>query len=180
LTHDEEMETLRYPVGRFSPKRNSTDEDRDVWIGQIERLPAELGSAIAGLDADQLDTPYRPGGWTVRQVVHHLADSHVNSHVRFRLAVTEREPVIRPYQEAAWAELPDARDGDPAMSLELLSGLHRRWVAFLRSLDADAWRRAFQHPESGRITLDTSLQLYAWHGRHHVAHVRKLRERMRW
>jgi hypothetical protein len=180
LTNDQEMETLRYPVGRFSPNPNAGAEDRDAWIGEIDRLPAELESVIAGLDAAQLDTPYRPDGWTVRQVVHHLADSHVNSHIRFRLAATEREPVITPYQEGAWAELPDARDGDPDMSLELLSGLHQRWVIFLRTLDADAWVRGFQHPEAGRITLDTNLQLYAWHGRHHVAQIRKLRERMGW
>lgn len=128
----------------------------------------------------QLDTPYRPGGWTVRQVVHHLADSHLNSYQRFRLALTERSPLIKPYDETAWAELPDAKTAPIAVSLSLLDGLHARWIALLRSLDEDGFARTFRHPELGEKRLDWTLGLYAWHSRHHLAHIRNLRQRMDW
>lgn len=149
-------------------------------IDDIAALPADLRAAVAGFSPNQLDTPYRPGGWTVRQVVHHVPDSHLNSYVRFKLAVTEEEPVIKPYDEAAWAELPDARGDDVEGSLLLLAALHRRWTHFLRSLDDAQFGRSFRHPELGVVTLDHNLQLYAWHGRHHLAHVTRLRERMAW
>ena len=172
---------LRYPIGRFQPPSRCDDDLRRAWIGELTALPRLVSKAIAGLDDRQLDTPYRPGGWTVRQVVHHLPDSHLNSYTRFRLALTEDQPVIRPYYEARWAELPDARDGPPALSLALLEALHARWVALLRTLAPDEWQREFVHPEHGRrIALNETLALYAWHGRHHVAHITGLREREGW
>lgn len=172
---------LRYPIGRFVPPESVSDADRRGWIGEITALPRLVSAAVAGLDDARLDTPYRPGGWTVRQVVHHLPDSHINSYTRFRLALTEPEPTIRPYHEERWAELPDAREGPVALSLVLLEALHARWVALLRSLEPADWARTFVHPEHGRrVTLDENLALYAWHGRHHVAHITALRAREGW
>ena len=129
---------------------------------------------------EQLDTPYRPGGWTVRQVVHHLPDSHMNAYVRFRLALTENEPTIKPYEQQLWAELPDAKTADIEMSLKLFEGLHQRWVLLLRSMKPEDFHRKYIHPESGVNVLDNVLQLYAWHGKHHVAHITSLRKRMGW
>ena len=149
-------------------------------VDQIAAAPATLRAAIGGLSDAQLDSPYRPGGWTVRQVVHHLADSHINSYVRFRLALTEDQPLIKPYREDRWAELPDARGGPVEVSLLLLDGLHARWVDLLRPLTDAEWKRAFRHPEIGLISLEQNAALYAWHGRHHVAHILSLRERMAW
>lgn len=177
---EEELERLRYPVGRFRAKAGISADERRALIEEIAALPAKLRAAVSDLSPEQLDTPYRPGGWTVRQVVHHLPDSHLNSYVRFKLAVTESEPLIKGYDEAAWAELADGRGEDIEMSLTLLEALHRRWTAFLRSLDAEAYGRGFRHPEVGVVTLETNLQMYAWHGRHHLAHVTNLRERMGW
>lgn len=176
----EELERLRYPIGRFQARADLTPDNRRALIRDIAALPVELRAAVSDLSPEQLDTPYRPNGWTLRQVVHHLPDSHLNSYVRFKLAVTDEEPRIKDYDEVAWAELTDSLRGDIEMSLVLLEGLHDRWTAFLRSLDAEAYRRAFLHPELGAVTLDVNLQLYAWHGRHHLAHVTNLRERMRW
>lgn len=178
-----ELERLRFPIGRFEARDELSGAERRALIEEIEALPADFREAVADLSPEQLDTPYRPGGWTVRQVAHHLPDSHVNAYVRFKLAVTEEEPTIKPYDESAWAELADARRGDLEMSLALLEAVHRRWTAFLRSLDPDdpgAWKRAFRHPEIGVVPLDTNLQLYAWHGRHHRAHVTSLRKRKGW
>lgn len=180
LGRDEELERLRFPVGRFRPRPNISAHERDALIEQIAALPAQLRAAVSGLTDDQLDTRYRAGGWTVRQVVHHVPDSHVNSYVRFKLALTEDEPPIKGYDEAAWAELPDARTADVNISLALLEALHHRWTILLRSLADEQFARAFQHPELGLVTLETNLQLYAWHGRHHLAHVTVLRERMAW
>jgi hypothetical protein len=171
---------LRYPIGKFTPPDASTPDDRSRRIDEIAGLPGALRAAVGGLSPEQLDTPYRPGGWTVRQVVHHVPDSHINAYVRFRLALTEPEPTIRPYEEARWAELDDARTLPPDVSLALLDALHDRWVTLLRALPGDAWPRTLRHPESGVHDLDWLLALYAWHGRHHVAHVTALRERMGW
>jgi hypothetical protein len=139
-----------------------------------------LRNAVSGLNEEQLDTPYRPDGWTVRQVVHHLADSHINSYVRFRLALTENQPTITVYDENAWANLPDARDSNVELSLALLEGLHRRWAVLLRSLTARDWQKTFRHPERGLMRLDVNACLYAWHSQHHLAHITGLRERNGW
>lgn len=167
---------LRYPIGRFA----YAGPHRAEWLDQIASLPAEMKAAVAGLTDAQLDTPYREGGWTVRQVVHHTADSHMNSYVRFRLALTEQEPTINTYEEQLWAELDDAKAEPVDTSLQLLEVLHRRWVRMLRTLDDAQWQKAFVHPANGRTELDKALGLYAWHGRHHVAHITSLRERMGW
>lgn len=180
LVEADQRERLRYPIGRFQPRAALAATERRALIDEIARLPADARAAIAGLSDAQLDTPYRPGGWSVRQLVHHLPDSHLQSYVRFKLAVTEWEPTIKPYDEAAWAELADARGADVAGSLLLLEALHRRWTHFLASLEPAQFERAFRHPELGRVTLATNLQLYAWHGRHHVAHITHLREREGW
>jgi DinB superfamily len=171
---------LRYPIGRFQPPPAIDSAVRSEWIDQIAELPAQLRRAIDGLSDSRLDTPYRPGGWTVRQVVHHLADSHINSYVRFKLALTEPEPPIKPYEEGLWAELDEARTAPPDVSLTLLAALHRRWVLMLRAMSESDFSRAFRHPERGVQRLDTALGIYAWHGRHHVAHITSLREREGW
>lgn len=180
LDHDDAMERLRYPIGRFHARSGLSIAERQALIEQIAALPAELGAAVSDLARDQLDTPYRTGGWTVRQVVHHVPDSHMNAYVRFKLALTEDEPAIKGYDEAAWAELPEARAANLAISLALLEALHRRWTLVLSSLGDEQFARSFQHPELGRVTLEKNLQLYAWHGRHHVAHITTLRERKGW
>ncbi len=171
---------LRFPIGRFAPVPSLDAAGREAAIAAIAAAPAELRAAVAELDDARLDTPYRPGGWTVRQVVHHVPDSHMNSYVRFRLALTEDTPAVLAYDEAAWAELSDARTLPIAVSLDLLDALHERWVTLLRSFGEAEWRRAFRHPEHGLISLEKNLQLYAWHGRHHVRHITALRERMGW
>jgi uncharacterized damage-inducible protein DinB len=154
-------------------------DKRTVAIGQIGRVPSDLRAAVADLSPEQLDTPYRSGGWTVRQVVHHLPDSHLNAYTRFKLALTEDVPTIRTYDEAAWAELPDAT-GHVEPSLQLMDALHDRWVYLLEGLDDTAWKRSLQHPEVGELGMDDLLALYAWHGRHHVAHITTLRESRGW
>jgi uncharacterized damage-inducible protein DinB len=174
------MTDLRYPIGNFQVDNDITDEKRQVWIRQIAETPARLRAAVVGLSPEQLETPYRPGGWTVRQVVHHVADSHLNSYVRFKLALTEQEPTIKPYDEAQWAELIDGRAAPMEVSLALLDSLHTRWVMLLRSLSPEDFQRKFYHPERGPMNLNTNLSLYAWHGRHHTAHITSLRERMGW
>ncbi len=171
---------LRYPVGKFTFPDAVGSKERVTLIDQIAEAPARLQAAVAGLSDPQLDTPYRPGGWTVRQVVHHVPDSHLNSYVRFHLALTEDEPTIKSYYEDRWAELPDARTAPVEISLALLESLHRRWVALLRSLREADWKRTFRHPELGLLNLEKNLALYAWHGRHHVAHITGLREREGW
>src|SRR5689334_911205 len=171
---------LQYPVGRFVWPETVSPQDRRRYIDEIEQAPRNLRAAVAGLSEQQLDTPYRPGGWTVRQVVHHVADSHMNSYVRFRLALTEQEPTIKPYDQSLWAELADARTAPVEPSVALLESLHRRWVLLLRSLSPADFGRQFHHLELGVLSLDKNLALYAWHGRHHVAHITSLRERMGW
>jgi DinB superfamily len=170
---------LRYPIGKFRAVEQVSEEQRRAFIDAIAEAPAKLRAAVAGLNEQQLDTPYRPGGWTVRQVVHHIPDSHMNSFVRYKLALTENEPTIKPYNEARWAELADSR-APIEPSLLLLENLHKRWVMLLRSLGPSDWQRKFRHPERGVMTLEETLQAYAWHGRHHVAHITALRERNGW
>lgn len=173
-------EQLRFPVGRYQAPKLITAADRAAWISEIEELPRKLRHAISGLNDKQLDSPYRPGGWTVRQVVHHYPDSHLNSYTRFRLALTENSPTIKPYEEAAWAELIDAKTAPVEPSLALLEGLHARWSILLRSLSDEDYKRTFKHPEIGEISLDWTLGLYGWHCRHHVAHIANARERAGW
>jgi hypothetical protein len=170
----------RFPIGRFSIEGEITPERRREWIARIAAMPARFRAAVAGLSPEQLDTPYRDGGWTVRQLVHHLPDSHMNAYVRFKLALTEDDPTVKTYDEALWAQLPDSRDTPPEVSLALLDALHTRWTGLLAALGDAQWRRTLQHPEWGGIALETVLAQYAWHGDHHVAHVTALRERMGW
>jgi hypothetical protein len=174
------MSDLRYPIGPFEEPAEIATEDRARYMREIERLPSELRAAVAGLDEAQLDTPYRPGGWTLRQVVHHLPDSHMNSYVRMRLALTEDEPTIRPYFEDRWAALPDASRAPVAVSLDLIEALHRRWALLLHAVEPEQWVRVFRHPERGLVTLHGNLALYGWHGRHHVAQIHSLRSRRGW
>lgn len=165
---------LRYPIGRFAAPASRDPEEMQQWIREIDAFPTELEASVADLTDEQLDTPYRPGGWTVRQLVHHMADSHMNAIVRFRLALTEDAPIIKPYEEAAWAELGDARDAPIDPSLTILRGIHDRWVRLLSSMSDDDWARVYQHPDYGPTPLAQALAYYAWHGRHHVAHIRSL------
>jgi DinB superfamily len=171
---------LRYPIGKFQRPQSLTPEERDVAVAVIADTPKMLRHAVAGLGGEQLDTPYRPGGWTVRQVVHHVPDSHVNAYVRMKLALTEDEPTVRPYLEARWAELPDGSKAPIEMSLNLLDGLHQRWTEVLRGLTPQDWQRHLVHPEMGRQSLEQVAALYAWHGRHHVAHITALCQRHGW
>jgi len=172
---------LRYPVGKFDFDAPIEESQYPTLIAQIAEAPGALRSAVAGLSRDQLETRYRPGGWTVKQVVHHVPDSHLNAYTRFKLALTENEPTIKPYDEAAWAELADSQKVPIAVSLDLLDALHLRWVALLRSMDTADFNRGLRHPEHGRVfTLKQLLAQYAWHGRHHVAHIASLRHREGW
>ena len=170
---------LRYPIGADVLPVSTTPAERAARIEAIAALPAELHAAVGDLTEAQVDTPYRPGGWTVRQVVHHIADSHANAYIRFKLALTENDPVIKPYDEARWAELADS--GLPIEnSLRLTEALHKRWSTVLRSLVPADFARTFQHPERGSLSLDAALASYVWHGRHHTAHITELRKREGW
>ena len=171
---------LSYPIGKFDFKQTVTPPRYPALIAEIAAVPALFRDAVRGLDDAQLDTPYRPGGWTVRQTVHHVADSHMNSYIRLRLALTETEPTIRPYDQKAWAELADSRTGAVEPSLQLIEGLHARWTLLLKTLSNADFARSFRHPELGLVRLDTNLALYAWHGRHHAAHIAALRQRNGW
>lgn len=171
---------LRYPIGRFERPAQVTAAERAEFIRQIAALPGQLRSAVAGLRPEQLDTRYRPEGWTVRQVVHHLADSHMNAYIRMKLALTEDEPAVKTYPEDVWAELSEARTAPVEVSLDLVESLHRRAVLMLDQMTDAQFGRAFRHPEWGAIRLDVNTALYAWHGRHHVAHITSLRQRMGW
>jgi uncharacterized damage-inducible protein DinB len=172
---------LRYPVGRFVAPTETDAAALAIWRGDLAALPGKLRAAVAGLSGAQLDTPYRDGGWTVRQTVHHIADSHLNAYCRFRLALTEDLPTIKPYLEARWAELPDARMLPIAPSLEILDGVHARLIALVDAMTPAEWQRGFVHPEHGRtMTLAQTAALYAWHSRHHVAHITALRQRNGW
>ncbi|MGH8542608.1 MAG: YfiT family bacillithiol transferase [Gammaproteobacteria bacterium] len=174
------MSDLRYPIGKHTAIASLTPAERAERIAQIAAAPALFRRAVTGLSDAQLDTPYRPGGWTVRQLAHHLPDSHMNAYVRFKLGLTEDTPAIKTYEEKRWAATPEARTAPIAMSLDLLTALHERWVALLNGMTAEEFGRAIAHPEWGRPTLDSMLALYAWHGRHHTAHVTALRDREGW
>lgn len=174
------MDDLRFPVGKFHYPGSVNDQQKQALLDEIGQTPAKLRAAVRGLSDSQLDTAYRPDGWTVRQVVHHLPDSHLNSYVRFKLALTEDEPTIKPYAEDRWAELSDTKATPIEVSLVLLESLHDRWLRLLRSLTPEQWKRTFRHPDLGPMTLEKNLALYAWHGRHHVAHITGLRSRMSW
>lgn len=171
----------RYPIGRFEWKGGeATPSERLERIQQIAACPSGLRAAVRGLDDKQLDTPYRAGGWTVRQVVHHVPDSHMNAYVRFKLGLTEDSPTIKPYEEDRWAQLPDSRSAPIEGSLDLLEHLHARWVTVLRAMRDTDFSRTIKHPESGVQPLDRMLALYAWHGKHHIAHVTSLRQQNGW
>ena len=174
------MTDLRYPIGKFKYEESPTKDQKQKYLDDIERAPANLRAAVKDLSDQQLDTPYRAEGWTVRQVVHHVPDSHLNAYVRFKLALTEDEPTIKPYAEDRWAELADTQTTPVEVSLAMLDSLHDRWVRLLRSLTPEQWKREFRHPELGAMPLEKNLALYAWHGRHHVAHITGLRERNGW
>ena len=174
------MTDPRYPIGKFQSQETISDEERNKLIRHIAEAPAKLRAAVKGLSDQQLNTSYRDGGWTVRQVVHHLPDSHLNAYVRIKLAMTEQEPTVKTYHENLWAELHDARTAPVETSLTLLESLHVRWVMFLQSLSASDFNRTWRHPEHGVRKLEWLLQLYAWHGRHHVAQITSLTERMGW
>jgi hypothetical protein len=169
----DDLEKLRYPVGRLDTAQPPADSrQRAAMIERIADAPAIFRSLTHALDDAQLDAPYRPGGWTIRQVIHHVPDSHLNAYVRMKLAATEDTPAIKTYEEARWAELPEAKSAPIAMSLDLLDALHRRWAAFLRALPETAFARTFVHPECGAVSIDRSIAMYEWHCRHHAAHIR--------
>jgi hypothetical protein len=171
----------RFPIGKYTPPKDFTKELIKEWIDIIIALPAQMELAVKGLNDEQLDTPYRDGGWTVRQVVHHVGDSHMNAYIRFKLALTEDNPTIRPYHEELWAELADSKYGTLEDTLVLLKVLHSKWSHVIQNMTDEEWERVFTHPQYNRTTsLKFNLGLYAWHSLHHVAHVTSLRERMNW
>ena len=174
------MEDLRYPVGRFDRHAPLPAGGRHALINSLATVPARLEDALSSLTDNQLDTPYREGGWTVRQVTHHLPESHMNAYIRMKWGLTEDVPTIKTYHEERWAELPDGRTAPIAASVELLTAIHRRWVIMLESMEDKDYLRAIRHPELGEMDLLTLLKMYEWHGRHHIAHVLNLRQRMRW
>ncbi len=174
------MSDLRYPIGRFNPVASLTAPERATCIEQIAAAPGQFRRAVTGLTPAQLDTPYRDGGWTVRQLVHHLPDSHMNAYIRFKLGLTEEAPAIKTYEEKEWAQTPEVPKTPVEVSLALLDALHGRWVTLLRAMTPQQFGRTIKHPEWGTPSLDAMLALYAWHGRHHTAHVTTLRERMGW
>jgi hypothetical protein len=174
-----ELDQLRFPVGRFHAAASSTPETRAAQIETIRQLPELLKKAVAGLTDEQLDTPYREGGWTVRQVVHHIADSHANAFIRFKLALTEDWPAIKPYDQAAWAGLADSKT-PIAPSLAIVDGIQTRWAALLASLTDADFARGFIHPENGKVDLAKALAMYEWHSRHHLAHITGLKTRKGW
>jgi uncharacterized damage-inducible protein DinB len=171
---------IRYPVGRFDFADPHRSEDRPVWIQQLTAAPSNLRGAVTGLSDMQLDTPYREGGWTLRQVVHHLADGHLNWYIRPKLALTEEIPTIKPFAENLWAELPDGRTGPIEPSLQIFEGVTARWVRFFESLTPEEWLREYAHPERGTLTVEDALRAMAWHSRHHTAHITELRKRRGW
>jgi hypothetical protein len=170
----------RYPIGKVSYQGPLAEDQRKKLIDEIEKAPASLRAAVNGLSPAQIETPYRDGGWTIRQVVHHVPESHMNAYVRFKLALTEDGPTIKPYKEDLWAETPDVKSTPLETSLVMLDSLHDRWVRLLRSLSPADWSKSFHHPELGVVPLEKSLAIYAWHGRHHVAHITELRRKMGW
>ncbi len=177
---DKTLEDLRYPTGKWIKVPNPDAAIREAMIAAVAGVPSALAMALTGLTEAQLDTPYRPGGWSPRQIVHHLADSHMNAFIRLKLGITEDNPTIKPYAEQTWAETPDGRDAPVALSMSILEGLHGRWAHLLQSLDASAFDRTIQHPERGPMTLSDLLGLYTWHGNHHTTQILKMRERLGW
>lgn len=174
------MSDPRYPIGKFKFDGPASEAKRNVFIDDIEQAPAALRASIQNLSPEQIETPYRDGGWTVRQVVHHVPESHMNAYIRFKLALTEDEPTVKPYMEDRWANTPDVDSTPLEVSLAMLEPLHDRWVRLLRRLQPADWKRTFRHPELGLMPLEKNLALYAWHGQHHVAHITELRKRMGW
>jgi DinB family protein len=174
------MSDLQYPIGKFESRKHLTRADRRALIELIDDAPRNMRAAVANLTEAQLDTPYRDGGWTVRQVAHHVPDSHLNAYIRFKLALTEDGPTIKPYDEARWAELADSRETPIEVSLTLLDSVHTRWGIVLRSMTDDDFARPLTHPDHGTVDVDWLLQMYAWHSRHHVAHITSLRARNGW
>jgi len=176
-----DLETLRYPIGKFKPPVNIGNDDIQRWIEVLKNYPQQLREAVSGLNDSQLDTPYREGGWTIRQVVHHVPDSHMNAYIRFKLALTEENPSIKPYLEDRWAELPDSKSAPIGVSLDILEGIHKRWVLVLNNMSAPDFKRTFHNPESKVTrTLEVVLCLYDWHAKHHLAHITELKKRMGW
>jgi len=174
------MSDPRYPIGKFSYEGPPNEDQRKKLIDEIQQTPARLRAAVNGLNSAQMETPYRDGGWTVRQVVHHVPESHMNAYIRFKLALTEDEPTVKPYMEDRWAETGDVKATSPEISLALMEPLHERWVQLLRAMKPQDWKRSFRHPEMGVVPLEKNLALYAWHGRHHVAHITELRKSKGW
>ncbi len=176
-----ELQKLRFPVGEYKPAENISADDIKNYISVIEHFPEKLRDAVEKLSEEQVDTRYRPEGWTVKQLIHHLADSHMNSYIRFKLTLTEDKPTIKPYFEDRWAELPDGKSAPAEISLSLLDSLHKRWVLMLKNLSSEQLKRTFYHPEYKKeVPLDELIHLYAWHCDHHLAHIVKLKERMKW
>ncbi len=174
------MSDPRYPIGKFTFDGPPNEAQRNQFIDAIAQTPAALRAAIENLSPQQIETPYRDGGWTVRQVLHHVPESHMNAYIRFKLALTEDEPTVKPYMEDRWATTPEVQSTPVEVSLALLDSLHDRWVRLLRTLQPADWKRAFRHPELGVVPLEKNLALYAWHGKHHAAHITELRKRMGW
>ncbi len=179
-TLTQKPDLLRYPIGRHNHTQPIDDEKLGEYIRAIAELPSLLREAVDGLTKEQLDTPYRPGGWTVRQIVHHLPDSHMNGYIRQKLALTEDMPTIRSYDEEGWAELHDGKYSSPEVSINLLEALHKRWVLLLLSLTPEQLDRKFIHPVTGEFTVRQHIGTYAWHGAHHLAHITELKKRMGW
>jgi uncharacterized damage-inducible protein DinB len=177
----EELQKLKYPIGKFQRPTEFPDSFLKECIKEIEIFPARIKSAVANLSDAQLDTPYRPDGWTIRQVVHHCADSHSNAFIRFKLALTEETPTVKPYFEARWAEMPDTKIAEINSSLKIIDGLHSRWTILLKSLSKKDFEKTFFHPEQKReVRLNETLAMYAWHGRHHVGHITSVIDWMNW
>lgn len=174
------MPDLRYPMGPFVPDSSPTPQSRGLHIAQIEGMPVRMRRIVTDLSSEQLDTPYREGGWTVRQLIHHVPDSHMNAYIRCKLALTENTPTIKPYNEDAWARLKDSELTPVEVSLSLLESVHARWVTLLKSLQPHEFERKFNHPERGTQTIDELIALYDWHGNHHMAHITGLRDRKKW
>jgi hypothetical protein len=174
------MSDPRYPIGKFNYDGAPSADQRTKLIDDIAQAPAALRAAVKGLSPQQIETPYREGGWTVRQVVHHVPESHMNAYIRFKLGLTEDQPTIKPYMEDRWANLPDVQSTPLEVSISLLELLHDRWVRVLRAIKPEEWNRTFNHPELGLMPLEKNLCLYSWHGKHHVAHITELRKRMNW
>ena len=178
---DDALQHLRFPIGQFKKPAAHTPALQNEWLSAIDALPGWLDVCIENLDAAQLDTPYREGGWTVAQVIHHLGDSHMNAFIRLKLALTEQDPIVRPYNETEWAKTPEYNSVPVNISITMLHALHRRWTALLRSLKPEGWERCYFHPEHDRyVPLWEQTAMYAWHGRHHMEQIRGLRHRMGW